>query len=460
MKLTVVHTSGPRAGTRQGFSGKQVIRLGRRPENDIVFDNEQDATVSGRHAEIRIDGARAVIVDLGSTNGTWVGGERIAERELFADDIVRLGSTGGPELRIDHAAPTVAPAPGSSAAAGAPKAALATAELAPPPPAPPASKVETAAGGEKKFGQRTVGMMIQQALAQAGLARPAGTSKSTDYFEALVEKKVRSSSSRLRWILACAIALVVVAGAILAWYLWNRPSSVIQQFNYGDATGGGIAAQNRYSVFLLAGSRLPAARSPQDLVGFCTGFAIGPDLLATNSHCVRAAGGYTSVYALMNGVQGAIYPVTGSWAHPGYLPGEISPDVGLMRVAARLQHVVTLADQSELAQIAPGVPVFLYGFPGRLNKEEAPEATFIKGDIGRVTGFDQKLGDFGRNTLLQHSAFSTGGTSGSPMFNSSGHVIGINAGGYVENGQSLAGYNFGMRIDLVHSLYPLLATGG
>jgi S1-C subfamily serine protease len=128
-------------------------------------------------------------------------------------------------------------------------------------------------------------------------------------------------------------------------------------------------------------------------------------------------------------------------------------------VAARLQHFVTMADQSELAQIAPGVPVFLYGFPGRLNKAEAPEATFIKGDIGRVTGFDQKLGDFGRNTLLQHSAYSTGGTSGSPMFNSSGHVIGINAGGYVENGQSLAGYNFGMRIDLVHSLYPLLVAG-
>jgi S1-C subfamily serine protease len=425
MRLTVVHTSGPRAETRQCFSGKQAIRLGRRSDNDLVFDGEQDATVSGHHAEIRLENGRVAIVDLGSTNGTWVDGERVTERELRPSDTARLGTAGGPEFRVEPglAEPAVAPVT-----------------------------------GEKQYGQRTVGMMIKQALAQAGLAHP-GTTKSTDYFEALVDEKVRSTSSRLKWIVVAAISLLVAAGSVFGWYLWRRPSAVVQQFNYGDATGGGIAAQNRHAVFLLAGSRLPAARSPQDLVGFCTGFAIAQDLLVTNSHCVRAAGNHASVYALMNGVRGAVYPVTRMVAHPGYQPGEISPDVGLMRVAARLQHFVTMADQSELAQIAPGVPVFLYGFPGRLNKAEAPEATFIKGDIGRVTGFDQKLGDFGRNTLLQHSAYSTGGTSGSPMFNSSGHVIGINAGGYVENGQSLAGYNFGMRIDLVHSLYPLLVAG-
>jgi hypothetical protein len=429
MGIRVVHTAGPRAGTSQEFPDKALLRLGRRPENDLVFDRERDAAVSGRHAELRAEGGLIIIVDLGSTNGTFVNGERVTERELAASDTVRLGSAGGPEFRVERAAAAESPAtPG-------------------------------AAPDEKKYGQRTVGMMIQQALAQAGLMRPSGTAKSTDYFEALVEKKVRSTSVRLRWILTLSFALLVAAGATLAWYLWNRPGAVIQQFNYGDATGGGIAAQNRYTVFLLAGSRLPAVRSPQDLVGFCTAFAIGPDLLATNAHCVQSAGRYASVYALMNGVQGAIHPVTRTVAHPGYQPGEISPDVGLMRVATRLQHFVTMADQSELAQIAPGVPVFLYGFPGRLNKAEAPEATFITGDIGRVTGFDQKLGDFGRNTLLQHSGFSSGGTSGSPMFNSSGHVIGINAGGYVENGQALAGYNFGMRIDLIQALYPLLAGG-
>ena len=128
-----------------------------------------------------------------------------------------------------------------------------------------------------------------------------------------------------------------------------------------------------------------------------------------------------------------------------------------MKIRGQLTNLVTISPQTELGQVAPGVSVFLYGFPGRLNKEEAPEATFIKGEIGRVTDFDQKLGNFGSNTLLQHSAFCTGGTSGSPMFNGSGHVIGINAGGYTENGQALAGYNFGMRADLIN---PLLARMG
>jgi S1-C subfamily serine protease len=161
---------------------------------------------------------------------------------------------------------------------------------------------------------------------------------------------------------------------------------------------------------------------------------------------------YQEVGVLMNGAPSNWYPVAGMVPHPGYQEGRISPDVGLLRVAGPLPHVASMAPKAELARVGPGVPVFLYGFPGRLNRLESPEATFINGQIGRVTGFDQRLGDFGNNTLLQHSAFSSQGTSGSPIFNSDGRVVGINAGGYTENGEALPGYNFAMRIDLVDSL--------
>jgi EAL domain-containing protein (putative c-di-GMP-specific phosphodiesterase class I) len=50
-------------------------------------------TVSSAHAEIVEDGAGLVLHDLGSTNGTYVNGERISgPRELLPDDLVQFGA--------------------------------------------------------------------------------------------------------------------------------------------------------------------------------------------------------------------------------------------------------------------------------------------------------------------------------------------------------------------------------
>jgi hypothetical protein len=51
-----------------------VTVLGRGAEADVVVD---DAGVSRRHAEVHTDGQQVRVVDLGSTNGTFVDGERV-----------------------------------------------------------------------------------------------------------------------------------------------------------------------------------------------------------------------------------------------------------------------------------------------------------------------------------------------------------------------------------------------
>jgi pSer/pThr/pTyr-binding forkhead associated (FHA) protein len=51
-----------------------VTVLGRGTEADVVVD---DSGVSRRHAEVHTDGNRVWVVDLGSTNGTFVDGERV-----------------------------------------------------------------------------------------------------------------------------------------------------------------------------------------------------------------------------------------------------------------------------------------------------------------------------------------------------------------------------------------------
>ena len=64
--------------------------LGREPEDGINLDSP---TVSRRHARISISGMDAVLEDLGSKNGTFVGGEPISTAVPLKDgDEIRTGS--------------------------------------------------------------------------------------------------------------------------------------------------------------------------------------------------------------------------------------------------------------------------------------------------------------------------------------------------------------------------------
>ena len=80
--------------------GSGVTSLGRRAENTVVLTG--DPYVSGRHAEVRCDAGGCVLVDVGSTNGSFLrrqsGGEEERLRShdpqpLSDGDTVRLGQT-------------------------------------------------------------------------------------------------------------------------------------------------------------------------------------------------------------------------------------------------------------------------------------------------------------------------------------------------------------------------------
>jgi predicted component of type VI protein secretion system len=63
--------------------------VGRRDDNTLVID---DGFVSGAHAEVMFDQGAWWLVDLGSTNGTFVGGRPVHARvHLAPDDIVQFG---------------------------------------------------------------------------------------------------------------------------------------------------------------------------------------------------------------------------------------------------------------------------------------------------------------------------------------------------------------------------------
>jgi hypothetical protein len=80
--------SGPDSGRTVAIP-LEGITIGRRPESGLVL---ADASVSGKHAELRVGADGVVVRDLGSTNGTYVGAARVLEHTLQAGDRLRFGS--------------------------------------------------------------------------------------------------------------------------------------------------------------------------------------------------------------------------------------------------------------------------------------------------------------------------------------------------------------------------------
>jgi pSer/pThr/pTyr-binding forkhead associated (FHA) protein len=85
LQLTCV--VGPLEGKR--YRPKQaVIIFGRSPKADIRIE---DASVSKRHVELTISKGAAMVRDLGSRNGIYVNGKRIARGTLQTGDALRIG---------------------------------------------------------------------------------------------------------------------------------------------------------------------------------------------------------------------------------------------------------------------------------------------------------------------------------------------------------------------------------
>src|SRR6266571_2714931 len=110
----VVRTQGSDRSLQAGPS----YRIGRDPESDIVVD---DSRVSWQHAMLRFDqlGQNAwVLQDSGSTNGTFLGPQRISQIMISDDCVLRLGHPDdGPVLACSLAAPAQ-PAPPDPPPAG------------------------------------------------------------------------------------------------------------------------------------------------------------------------------------------------------------------------------------------------------------------------------------------------------------------------------------------------------
>lgn len=192
-------TRGARAGAVERFE-KSVVTIGRHPMNDLRFDPAKDLDVSSRHAELRSIGARHMLHDLGSTNGTYVNGKRIiVEAEISDGDMVGFGADG-PQLTFHLigvvAAPTAPTAP--TAAPWVPAARAAEPPKVAPPPPPPSPSRPAPDG-------RTTRLPTQ--------ARPRRNT------EVRIAEAVKERTGTLRRVVIGLGALVVVGGGVTSWVL-------------------------------------------------------------------------------------------------------------------------------------------------------------------------------------------------------------------------------------------------
>ncbi|MBT4864221.1 MAG: FHA domain-containing protein [Planctomycetaceae bacterium] len=88
--------------------GRQIIRIGRTADNDVVLDYPN---VSSNHARIIVENGQATIEDLGSTNGVAIGkpDNLIQSSPLRESDTVYFGSMAIPAANLLHPGQQLAP---------------------------------------------------------------------------------------------------------------------------------------------------------------------------------------------------------------------------------------------------------------------------------------------------------------------------------------------------------------
>jgi predicted component of type VI protein secretion system len=211
--------------------------------------NLMDPEVSRRHAAIRDQGGSLAIEDLGSTNGTYVNGTRIAAvTVLNAGDEVRLGNTvwairsnapagatsagaappaaAAPQVTAARAVPTDIQVP-SSAPAPEPQATTAqqvpaaAASAAPPaPPAAPQQPAQPAAPSAAPVGRRG-DVEAPPEVTPSAIRRvlPPPAAGSAPVFQPPGSRPRGSAATRTDATIVCMIIVAIVAALLVIYFI-------------------------------------------------------------------------------------------------------------------------------------------------------------------------------------------------------------------------------------------------
>ena len=434
--------SGARAGVRQSFDAP-VVTVGRHPMSDFRFDPLVDLDVSTRHAEFRqADGAWSV-ADLGSTNGTFVNGERIAgERRLGEGDVVSFGGNG-PRVEV-RGVGIVTPATSVQAQASpdAPRAAAA-------PRMDTQARVAVAVNAQTKNLRRTysIGGSLLVAAAVIAFSFWLRLTSQREHEMALVIAHSDSTLAALAKRLDAPRPGETAFTAALKDSLAARKRDVDvmrRQVAAGTATSGSVSelskrlqrtvglqqALGQMDVSKVVDANDAAvAMVASDFDGkFIAGTAFGitsNGLLVTNRHVVRDEAGKAAGRVVV------IFANTKKWmpAHIVRVAEGEDDDLALLQLDGAGSYPVVSGVSRAGALARVGAAVVSIGYPGATDTPmEGTGMNITARTTSTVGTVSKRLG-----TVIQIDSYAGHGSSGSPLFDSAGFVVGVIYGGARES---------------------------
>ena len=411
MLVTVEH--GSHQGATYPFTDEQLI-IGRDPSCDVVLADEQ---VSTRHAAIaRSRNGALSVLDLGSTNGTFVDGERIREQVLRGDEQITVGKS---ILRVY-----------------------------------PASDGRTVLGSSSNgLGDRGLELSDRPRPANSPDSirdiAPEHTSSAEEPHAAERTRPTPSGRPRvLRTAAAAALAAVLAVAALLVIPL------------LGGSTNAHARVRHTLGLQQLIAQASPSVVRVVGKHAGGSGFVIDAkqQLVLTNAHV--AVGGFAGD------------PVnSGLVVQVGNNPSTQTPARVVAASPADDLAVIKLVDPvpglralplGNSDSVHPGDQVIALGFPASGLGTGTPtgQPSTVNSNTGIVTAAqgqlhaDPSLPDY--QDVIQHQAPINPGNSGGPLLNSDGQVVGINSLSGLPGTQ---GQYYSIAINYAKRLVPDLEAG-
>jgi len=456
MSIELRILGGARAGHSQTFE-KSVIAIGRHPMSDLHFDTKKDLDVSTRHGEIRVIEGRYTIHDSQSTNGTFVNGQRVpsgGSRELRDGDIVAFGREGPTiEVHVGKAQPApqvvapAAPAPtriGSETPAektrksavfdASPPDAVPTTMPTAPPNQPRRRTDERIAIAVHERTRRLLIIVSAAVLVLGGLAvafylsgqREAATrDREIETLLAKNDTTSRAFQARLQGMNDTALAnglrrrndslTKIIRGtrgtkaAADAQVRLQKDNELQQKFSRVDFAS--VRNVNDAAIVFIVtnlGQGLEA-----------TGFSVSKGgLVVTNRHVVVDSSGRATTINVK-------FADTGKWLHAHVVrvgEGE-QMDLAVIQIDEPGSYP-KVRSISKTVDVQVGDPIASLGFPMGTDTPmdgSAVKTTLTPGTVSKLVP-----------DVLQIDSYATHGSSGSPVFDVHGHVIGVVWGGPTE----------------------------
>jgi S1-C subfamily serine protease len=411
MRIVLHVLTGAKSGHTARFDGRRMqrLRIGRHPASDFQFDPTKDRDVSGRHAEIigSGNGTRFTIRDAGSTNGTWVNGDRLERDHVLADgDVIAFGASGPRmEFHVDRRFHWTR------------------------------RRVWMTVGGAAGFAAGII--VAYSATHRAARKRESALDallRKSDSVNQVLSASVRDVSSRASGLDSALSAAQHESEGLRTRLAAEQRGSAqaaadVAQLKHSESREKLLATASRVDYAKIARSKGPAVvliavEMPDGHAFTGTGFSVSTaGLVVTNRHLVRADDGTAAQRMLL------IFSDTKRWVPAHVVKVSADADLAFLQIDETGAYPAIAPPPASAKPPGVGSPAAIIGYPLGIDTPMEGSGMQITARSTLVAGTLSKVLD----DVIQMDSFAGEGSSGSPVFDADGNVIGVVYGGARES---------------------------